>query len=149
MGSVITGQGTGADVTPPLTVGPARGPLTAIDYVLPMASAQVKTAILLAGLYADGTTIVTEPGPSRDHTERMLAYLGAPLRVDGRRTVIDTHGWNRKLAGSDFDVPSDPSSSAMNCPDGVSSSSIRPVAGMCVLPPTISTFSTASHFNPD
>ena len=112
MGAVITGQGSGADVTPPLTVGPARGRLTAIDYTLPMASAQVKTAILLAALYADGMTIVTEPGPSRDHTERMLAYLGAPLRVDGRRTVIDTRGWHRKLAGSDFSVPSDPSSSA-------------------------------------
>lgn len=112
MGSIITGHGTGADATPPLTVGPARGRLTAIDYVLPMASAQVKTAILLAGLYADGTTIVTEPGPSRDHTERMLAYLGAPLRVSGRRTMIETRGWNRQLAGSDFDVPGDPSSSA-------------------------------------
>ena len=63
---------------------PARS--RAIDYELPMASAQVKTAILLAGLYADGATTVTEPGPSRDHSERMLAYLGAPLvaRTAGR-----------------------------------------------------------------
>jgi 3-phosphoshikimate 1-carboxyvinyltransferase len=77
-----------------------------------MASAQVKTAILLAGLYADGVTTVTEPGPSRDHTERMLAYLGAPLVVNGRTTTIDTHGWNRRLAGAGFTVPGDPSSSA-------------------------------------
>ncbi len=115
MGAVITGEDAGAgsaDVTPPLTVGPSRGRLMAIDYLLPIASAQVKTAILLAGLYADGTTIVTEPGPSHDHTERMLAYLGAPLRVDGRRTLIETRGWNRKLAGSDLDVPGDPSSAA-------------------------------------
>lgn len=112
MGAVITGQGAGADATPPLTIGPARGPLTAIEYDMPMASAQVKTALLLAGLYADGTTVVTEPGPSRDHTERMLAYLGAPLKARGRQTIIETHGWNRKLAGSDFDVPSDPSSAA-------------------------------------
>jgi 3-phosphoshikimate 1-carboxyvinyltransferase len=77
-----------------------------------MASAQVKTAILLAGLYADGETVVTEPGPSRDHSERMLAYLGAPLRVSGRRTSIDTRGWDRRLAGDGFDVPRDPSSAA-------------------------------------
>ena len=106
------GPGTGADVTPPLVVGPASGPLAPIDYVLPMASAQVKTAILLAGLYAAGETAVTEPGPSRDHSERMLAYLGAPLVVHGRRTAIDTRGWDRRLAGSGFDVPADPSSAA-------------------------------------
>jgi 3-phosphoshikimate 1-carboxyvinyltransferase len=112
MGGSITGQGTGADVTPPLVVGPATGRLRAIDYTLPMASAQVKTAILLAGLYADGVTTVTEPGPSRDHSERMLAYLGAPLTVEGRTTRIDTRNWDRRLAGEGFEVPSDPSSSA-------------------------------------
>ena len=112
MGASIRGQGQGADATPPLVVGPATGPLAAIDYALPMASAQVKTAILLAGLYADGETAVTEPGPSRDHSERMLAYLGAPLVVRGRRTAIDTRGWDRRLAGDGFDVPADPSSAA-------------------------------------
>ncbi|MBS1119136.1 MAG: 3-phosphoshikimate 1-carboxyvinyltransferase [Deltaproteobacteria bacterium] len=112
MGAKVTGQGAGVDVMPPLVVGPAHGRLTAIDYTLPMASAQVKTAILLAGLYADGATSVTEPGPSRDHSERMLAYLGAPLVTTGRRTTIDTHGWDRRLAGTDFEVPSDPSSAA-------------------------------------
>jgi 3-phosphoshikimate 1-carboxyvinyltransferase len=121
MGATIVGQGAGpggagggggADVTPPLVVGPATGPLAAIDYTLPMASAQVKTAILLAGLYADGATAVTEPGPSRDHSERMLRYLGAPLVVSGRRTTIDTRGWDRRLAGESFDVPGDPSSAA-------------------------------------
>ena len=112
MGGKISGQGTGIDVTPPLVVGPATGPLRALDYKLPMASAQVKTAILLAGLYADGATTVTEPGPSRDHSERMLAYLGAPLTVTGRATTIDTRGWNRALAGAGFEVPADPSSAA-------------------------------------
>lgn len=114
MGATITGQrqGTGADVTPPLVIGPATAPLRAIDYALPMASAQVKTAVLLAGLYADGATTITEPGPSRDHSERMLAYLGAPLTVKGRSTTIDTRGWDRRLAGEGFEVPSDPSSSA-------------------------------------
>jgi len=124
MGATITGQSVAQagsqagsqadalDVTPPLVIGPATAPLRAIDYVLPMASAQVKTAILLAGLYADGATAVTEPGPSRDHSERMLAYLGAPLATSGRRTVIDTRGWNRRLAGDGFEVPGDPSSAA-------------------------------------
>jgi 3-phosphoshikimate 1-carboxyvinyltransferase len=112
MGATMTGQGAGADLTPPLVIGPAKGPLHALDYQLPMASAQVKTAVLLAGLYADGATTVTEPGPSRDHSERMLAYLGAPLTVTGRSTTIDTRGWSRKLAGESFIVPADPSSSA-------------------------------------
>ncbi len=112
MRASITGHGTGADVTPPLTVGPATGRLAPLDYVLPMASAQVKTALLLAGLYADGDTAVTEPGPSRDHSERMLAYLGAPLTVSGRRTVVSTRGWDRRLACDGFVVPSDPSSAA-------------------------------------
>jgi 3-phosphoshikimate 1-carboxyvinyltransferase len=109
MGASIESKGDG---TPPLVVGPAAGPLRALDYNLPMASAQVKTAVLLAGLYADGETKVTEPGPSRDHSERMLAYLGAPLTVSGRTTTINTRGWNRRLAGAGFEVPSDPSSSA-------------------------------------
>jgi 3-phosphoshikimate 1-carboxyvinyltransferase len=112
MGAHITGPGSGADITPPLVVGPAKGPLRAIDYTLPMASAQVKSAILLAGLWADGATSVTEPGPTRDHSERMLAYLGAPLATHGRTTTIDTRNWDRRLAGSSFEVPADPSSSA-------------------------------------
>lgn len=112
MGATITGVPRGADLVPPLTVGPAIGALRALELSLEMASAQVKTAILLAGLYADGTTRVTEPGPSRDHTERMLAYLGAPLTVAGRTTTITTTGWNGRLAGEGFSVPSDPSSSA-------------------------------------
>lgn len=116
MGATITGvaaaSGAAHDVMPPLAVGPATRPLTAIDYVLPMASAQVKSAILLAGLFADGATAVTEPGPTRDHSERMLTYLGAPLTTAGRRTVIDTRGWNRRLAGDGFTIPGDPSSAA-------------------------------------
>jgi 3-phosphoshikimate 1-carboxyvinyltransferase len=112
MAARIAGQGSGADVTPPLVVGPAVGPLAPIAYTLPMASAQVKTAVLLAGLYADGETSVVEPGPSRDHSERMLAYLGAPLTTSGRCTVIDTGAWDRRLAGAGFEVPADPSSAA-------------------------------------
>jgi 3-phosphoshikimate 1-carboxyvinyltransferase len=112
MGATLTGVAKGKDIVPPLVVGPAPGPLRPLEITLEMASAQVKTAILLAGLYADGATNVTEPGPSRDHTERMLAYLGAPLVAAGRTTTIDTRGWDGRLAGAGFEVPSDPSSSA-------------------------------------
>lgn len=112
MGATITGPGETGDVTPPLAIGPATGALRAIDYALPMASAQVKSAVLLAGLFAEGATSVTEPGPTRDHSERMLAYLGAPLTTAGRRTTVDTRGWDRRLAGAGFEVPGDPSSAA-------------------------------------
>ncbi|HUJ60775.1 MAG TPA: 3-phosphoshikimate 1-carboxyvinyltransferase [Kofleriaceae bacterium] len=123
MGAVIEAAAGG---TPPLHIGPAPGPLRPIRYTLPMASAQVKTALLLAALCADGATAVTEPGPSRDHSERMLAYLGAPLVVAGRTTTVDTRGWDRRLAGASFDVPGDPSSSAFLVAAAV-------VAGACEL----------------
>jgi 3-phosphoshikimate 1-carboxyvinyltransferase len=134
MGAKIVGEGE-IDATPPLTIGPATAPLGAIDYVLPMASAQVKTAILLAGLYADGATAVTEPGPSRDHSERMLAYLGAPIASAGRRTVIDTRGWDRRLAGTGFEVPGDPSSAAFLVAAALlaGAGSVR-LPGICVNP---------------
>ena len=61
----------------------------AIDYKLPVASAQVKSAILLAGLYADGRTIVEESSRSRDHTEKMLKRFGAKIKVDGLRVAIE------------------------------------------------------------
>ena len=134
MTAKITGQGTGADVTPPLTVGPATGPLAPLDYVLPMASAQVKTAILLAGLYADGDTAVTEPGPSRDHSERMLAFLGAPLTVTGRRTLVATRGWDRRLACDGFEVPADPSSAAFLVAAAVLCGGEVSLPGVCINP---------------
>ncbi|MHB1390145.1 MAG: 3-phosphoshikimate 1-carboxyvinyltransferase [Thermoleophilia bacterium] len=64
------------------------GAVTAIDYQLPVASAQVKSAVLLAGLYADGPTSVTEPAVCRDHTERMLRQAGATVTREGMRTTI-------------------------------------------------------------
>lgn len=76
----------------PLRFRPAR--LSGIDYRLPVASAQVKSAILLAGLYADGSTRILEPGPTRDHTERLLAAMGLEvekqgpwLKIDGAQTI--------------------------------------------------------------
>ena len=96
------------DGKPPLRI---RGnpSLAGIDYVLPMASAQVKSAILFAGLYAKGRTTVTEPAVTRDHTERMLRAMGVTVGVnDGR---IDVHGPAR-LRACPVQVPADLSSAA-------------------------------------
>jgi len=103
------------EVYPPLRVAGRgeRAALQAIDYVLPVASAQVKSAVLLAGLWADGRTQVTEPGPTRDHTERMLARLGAPIgRAADGVAWVDTRGWDRRLTAGELVVPGDPSSAA-------------------------------------
>src|SRR5688572_12600044 len=97
MGAAIAGVGEGADLVPPLVVGPAPGPLRGLVYDLPMSSAQVKSALLLAALSAEGATRLSEPGPSRDHTERLLAAMGAPLVAEGRRVTIDPTGWDRRL----------------------------------------------------
>lgn len=105
----------GADITaaegdtPPLTLRPAAD-LHGIDYALPMASAQVKSCLLLAGLYADGRTCVTEPAPTRDHTERMLAAFGRPVQRDGARVCIE--GGREPLRAVRFAIPGDISSAA-------------------------------------
>jgi 3-phosphoshikimate 1-carboxyvinyltransferase len=106
MGATVVGREDGSRL--PLGVRGAR-PLKAIAYDSPVASAQVKTALLLAGLWADGPVIVTEPARSRDHTERMLAGFGAKLSVDGR-TVTLTPG--AELRGQGIAVPGDISSAA-------------------------------------
>ncbi|GAB4326647.1 MAG: 3-phosphoshikimate 1-carboxyvinyltransferase [Dehalococcoidia bacterium] len=85
------------------------GGLKAIDYPSPVASAQVKSALLLAGLYAEGTTTVREPAPSRDHTERMLAQMGAPISSEGTAVAIRTADRLEPLA---IRVPGDISSAA-------------------------------------
>jgi 3-phosphoshikimate 1-carboxyvinyltransferase len=99
------------EVYPPLLVGGA-GRLKGIAFSSPVASAQVKSAILLAGLYAEGPTSVSEPELSRDHTERILRSLGVPLRTDGLTVTIDPTGWSRKLPARDLTVPGDLSSAA-------------------------------------
>lgn len=81
--------------------------LQGIDYVLPVASAQVKSSVLLAGLYANGRTSVTEPVPTRDHTERMLKYLGARINKKGQKTTITA---DSRLKGKTIKVPGDISS---------------------------------------
>ena len=94
---------------PPFTVH--GGPLRGIEYDMPVASAQVKSCVLLAGLLADGTTTVIEPEASRDHTERMLSGAGADVRRNG------THVSVRPAEGlelGDVTVPGDPSSAAFH-----------------------------------
>ncbi len=97
---------TGEGGTPPLRIKGNR-PLQGIDYKLPMASAQVKSCILLAGLYANGETCVTEPAPTRDHTERMLRGFGYGVKTDGGEVTLSGGG---TLQGGLIDVPSDISS---------------------------------------
>lgn len=92
---------------PPLKL--AGGKLKGIHYDLPMASAQVKSCLLLAGLYAEGETSVTEPAPTRDHTERMLKGFGYPVKVEGNKVTITPNG---KLTATNIDVPADISSAA-------------------------------------
>ena len=84
-------------------------PLSAIHYDSPVASAQVKSCVLLAGLYADGETSVTEPALSRDHTERMLRSFGADIRTEGRTCTITPP---KTLHGQHIEVPGDISSAA-------------------------------------
>ena len=97
---------TGEGGTPPLRIKGNR-PLQGIDYKLPMASAQVKSCVLLAGLYAKGETSVTEPAPTRDHTERMLRGFGYEVKTDGGQVTLNSGG---TLQGGPIDVPSDISS---------------------------------------
>lgn len=96
------------DGKPPLIIR-GQDKLQAIDYELPMASAQVKSAVLLAGLYADGTTRVTEPAVTRDHTERMLGSMGVSV-VTNSGTIAITGG--QQLRGCVVSVPADLSSAA-------------------------------------
>jgi 3-phosphoshikimate 1-carboxyvinyltransferase len=94
--------------TAPLHIKPVKK-LEPLHYEMPMASAQVKSCILLAGLYADGQTCVTEPAPTRDHTERMLRGFGYPVQTSGNRVCLEGGG---KLKATSIDVPADISSAA-------------------------------------
>lgn len=102
------------EVLPPLVIGPLPGgnELGALEYESPVSSAQVKSAILLSGLYAHGTTWFKEPTLSRDHTERMLNALGVPLRAAGTMLELDPAGWDGKMAGFGVEIPGDLSAAA-------------------------------------
>jgi len=105
MGARIAGRAAGT--LAPLAIEGTR--LSGIAYRSPVASAQVKSALLLAGLLAAGETSVTEPERSRDHTERMLRFLGVDVRVDGTTVGV---GRVREWDARDLSVPGDPSSAA-------------------------------------
>ena len=110
MGAVI--QSTGHSGTAPLSITGRDNvgkPLQGIEYDMPVASAQVKSCLLLAGLWSEGTTTVTQPEVSRDHTERMLSAFGYPVTVDGNRISVEGGGM---LTGGDIAVPADISSAA-------------------------------------
>lgn len=105
MGAHIDGR-MGGNFTPLSIRG---GALRGIEYQLPVASAQVKSALLLAGLQADGSTIVHEPQPTRDHTERMIRAFGGAVKTEGR--TISVRG-GAVFHGTEIDVPGDISSAA-------------------------------------
>lgn len=93
---------------PPLRVHGGSA-MKGIDYPMPMASAQVKSCLLLAGMYAEGKTCVTEPATTRDHTERMLNAFGYPVETNENSMCIEGGG---RLTACDIDVPADISSAA-------------------------------------
>ena len=105
MGAVIE---TGPEGRPPLSIKGGQR-LTGMAYEMPMASAQVKSCLLLAGLYAAGSTSVTEPAPTRDHTERMLRGFGYPVSVEGSTASVES---GHKLTATRIEVPADISSAA-------------------------------------
>ncbi len=106
MGAKI--QTTGEKGTAPLSIF-GNQTLTAIDYTLPVASAQIKSCLILASLWANGTTTITEPEVSRDHTERMLNAFGYPIAVNGNKISVTGGG---RLTACDIVVPADISSAA-------------------------------------
>ena len=97
MGAVIE---TAAEGRPPMIIRGGHR-LTGLTYTLPMASAQVKSCLLLAGLYADGKTSITEPAPTRDHTERMLRGFGYPVSVQNSTASVES---GHKLTATHIEV---------------------------------------------
>ena len=105
MGAIIEGEDQGGRL--PLTI--SGGVLKGIRHVSPVASAQIKTCLVLAGLQATGETVIEEPAPSRDHTERMLGYLGVPIDASPNRVVVKSTNIQN---ASWLKVPGDLSSAA-------------------------------------
>jgi 3-phosphoshikimate 1-carboxyvinyltransferase len=106
MGANIIGRQDGNYA--PLGIGRSR--LRGLDYDMPVASAQVKSCLLLAGLYGQGLTVIRQPGPARDHTERMLKSMGAPIAIYGN--TVHSERPDQPLHPFDIAVPGDISSAA-------------------------------------
>jgi 3-phosphoshikimate 1-carboxyvinyltransferase len=116
-GAAITGQPHPArksEVVAPLCVGPLpRGSeLSALEWASEISSAQVKSAILLSGLYTARITRFSEPTLSRDHTERQLKALGCPLRTSGTLVELNPLNWNRRMEATSIAIPGDVSAAA-------------------------------------
>jgi 3-phosphoshikimate 1-carboxyvinyltransferase len=107
MGAKIEGKAKDEDVYAPLTI--SGGNLSPIHYELPVASAQVKSAVLLAGLYAKGDTAVIEKNRARDHTERMLSHFGADVQIHDLTSRVRGQ---REFRAAEVDIPGDISSAA-------------------------------------
>lgn len=109
----ISGKKEG-EIYPPLSIAPLLSDeeLKGIEYDMPVASAQVKSALLLSGLYATGPTALKEPTLSRDHTERMMMALGVPLQTMGPMVVLDPADFRGGWDGFEWRVPGDLSSAA-------------------------------------
>lgn len=134
----------------PITVVGARTPMP-IRYLLPVASAQVKSAVLLAGLNAPGRTAVVEPEPTRDHTERLLRHFGARVAVEdgpeGRTVTLDGQP---ELVPSPIAVPGDPSSAAFPLVAAlIAPGSAVTVEGVCVNPLRAGLFETLREMGAD
>jgi 3-phosphoshikimate 1-carboxyvinyltransferase len=138
-GAHVRGQKhpTKDDETAPVRIAPLIDDerLVGSETALAVASAQVKSALLLSGLYAHGATIVSEPTLSRDHTERMLARAGVPISTMGPIVKLDPAGWSGEIAPIDFAVPGDPSAAAflVVAANVVSGSRVR-VVDVCTNP---------------
>ncbi|MDA1258263.1 MAG: 3-phosphoshikimate 1-carboxyvinyltransferase, partial [Chloroflexi bacterium] len=104
MGADISARG-GGRLAPIVFHG---GDLRGIEYEMPVASAQLKSCLLLAGLRADGATVIKQPDASRDHTERMLAGMGADIEINGLAVTVT----ESSLTAADVEVPGDVSSAA-------------------------------------
>jgi len=105
MGAAIDTEPSG---TAPISIR-GNSHLSAIEYTMPVASAQIKSCLLLAAMYAKGSTCIIEPAPSRDHTERMLNGMAYPVRVEGNQISTSNGG---KLIATNIDIPADISSAA-------------------------------------
>ena len=109
MGARVELLGAGGSAPVRITGGGLRG----IDYTPQVASAQVKSCVLLAGLFAEGVTTIVEPTPTRDHTERMLTAMGVPVQTEGARVSVSGFGSRGpRLPGREWLVPGDFSSAA-------------------------------------
>lgn len=131
MGATVDGRDDGR--LPPLAIRGGR--LRGTTWDSPVASAQVKSCLLLAGLRAEGPTTVRSPGPSRDHTERLLAHLGVDVRTeagDGQGEVVTVHP--AALHGDRIDVSGDPSSAAFWLVAGAVAGNAVRLPGVCVNP---------------